>query len=355
MAGIGVITNPKAKKNLKRPWIKDALQRIIGDTGQVYETRSIDELPALAHEFIRKGIDLLAVNGGDGTTHIALTHFIPIYQSKGAPLPKLLSLRGGTMNTISNSIKHKGKGEDILSSVVRKYKAGESVETVRQPVLHINDRYGFMWGYGVVGNFLEQYYKGTVLGPWQAFKTVARIAASMFLRTSLSKQVFATYPSVLEIDGKKYDLPDCSVIMACSILEVGLGAMLTYRAYEKPGYMHIRSASLRPYQVVPWIGHLYLGKRIPDERMLDELAREAHIKIQGRPPYTIDGELYRDTDAFYLRQGPVLNVVREGTGKTLKGIGLPEGWEAHALPSGTKGEFSTRSYKQVESERAITL
>ena len=325
----------------------------MGDAGNVYETRSIDELPALAHEFIDKGIDLLAVNGGDGTTHITLTHFIPIYQKKGVSLPRLLSLRGGTMNTISNSIKHKGEGQDILSSVVRKYKAGQAIDTVRQPVLHINDRYGFMWGYGVVGNFLEQYYKGTVLGPWQAFKTVVKIATSMMFRTSLSKQVFTTYPSVLEMDGERYDLPNCSVIMACSILEVGLGAKLTYRAYEKPGYLHLRSSSFKPYQVVPWIGHLALGKRIPREEVVDELAREARIKIQGRPPYTIDGELYRDTDEFYLRQGPVLDIVREGTKKLPKGIGLPEDWETQALPSHLKSEFSGRGYQHSEAERAL--
>ncbi len=354
MPGIGVITNPKAKKNLKRPWIKDALQRIVGDAGHVYETRSLDELPKLCHELMEKDIDILAVNGGDGTTHITLTHFIPIYQSKNKPLPKVMSLRGGTMNTISNSIKHKGKGEGILAEVVRKYKAGETLDVVRQPILNINDRYGFMWGFGVVGNFLEQYYKGTSLGPWQAFKTLTKIVNSAIFRTSLAKQVFGSYPTVMEIDGRRWEFPECRGIMICSIIEIGIGFRMAYRAYEEPGRLHIRGTTLKPYRFALWVPHIWLGKRVPNEGVIDKVGREIHIKTQGKSPYTIDGELYKDTEEFHLRQGPVINVIREGAKKAPPHIGLPEDREI-PVRAESEGKSSRNNYGRPETERAITL
>jgi len=355
MPGIGVITNPKAKKNLKRPWIKDALQRIVGDTGKVYETRSIDELPDLAHEFIENGVEIIGVNGGDGTTHIAMSHFIPIYEKKNKPLPKLLTLRGGTMNTIANSIKHKGKGEDILSNVVEKYRAGKELNFIRQPILHVNDNYGFMWGYGVVGNFLEQYYKGTNLGPWQAVKTAVKLVGSAVFGTATAKQVFQPYESVLEIDGTTLEVPDCTAVMICSIVEVGLGAKIAYRAYEKPGYVHMRALTVKPYQFVPWLYHAFRGIRVPHEGFIDEIAKTITIKTKGNPPYTVDGELYKDTNEFVISQGPVMDVIREGKKKIRKHIGLPEGWDNPALPSESGINSPGERLGGSETERVITL
>ncbi len=345
MPGIGVITNPKAKKNIKRPWIKDSLQRIVGDSGWVYETRSIDELPALAHDFIDKGIDILAINGGDGTAHVTLTNFIPVYLEKGLALPKLLSLRGGTMNTISKSIKHKGKGEEILTSVVQKYKEGKEIQHVRQPVLKINEKYGFIWGYGIAGNFLEYYYKGAVLGPWQAFKVTARLIASAIFQTSMAKEIFGKHPTVMEMEGDTVEMPDCRAILICSIKEVGLGVKLAYRAYEKPGYVHIRGTTMNPFKVVPFVPKIILGKRVKNPGVIDELGKNVYIKTEGNPPYTVDGEMYKDANEFRVCQGPVLNVIREGGKRLPREIGLPEDWESRMLP-----EVSGKEEESTEHE-----
>jgi len=327
--------------------MREALQRIVGDAGRVYETRSIAEIPRVAEEFIERKLDILAVNGGDGTTHITLTHFIPVYGER--PLPKLLSLRGGTMNTISNSIRHKGKSENILQSVVEKYQNNEKLDIVRQPLLHINDRYGFMWGYGIVGNFLEAYYKGTTLGPWQAAKVIARFVFSAIFRTQFAKDLFASYPSKFTIDGRTVDSPECMVALAATIKELGLGAKLAYRAYEKPGYVHFRATGISPIKVAIYVPHLFLGKPVPG--ISDYLAREVFIETEGNPPYTIDGELYKDTNTFRLSQGPIVNVIREGSKKQPKGIGLPDGDAITAIPDSSSCEkeniISPRSYMDI--------
>lgn len=330
MSGIGVITNPKAKRNLNRPWIKDTLTRIVGDSGKVYETRSIDELPAVAEDFMKRDLDVLAVNGGDGTVHIVLTNFIPAYGDR--PLPKLLSLRGGTMNTISNAIKHKGQSENILKSVVAKIRDGKPLDIVNQPILKINEKYGFLWGFGVVGNFMEQYYKGTNPGTWQAFKVVTRMVWSAIFRTQYAKDIFAPFPASIVLDGVPRDVGDCRVVVASTIKEFGLGFKFTYRAYEKPGYTHILAMSFSPAQIVPWMPHIFMGKRIPRDEVLDEIAGEIVVETEGNPPYVIDGELYRDTNVFKIRQGPVIEVIRAGLKKPVKGIGLEASAVKRALP-----------------------
>ena len=93
MGPIGVITNPKAKKNIREKGIKQKLQSIVGDIGIVRETPLPDHVDAVAEEFKRNDISLLCINGGDGSISITLRSFLDVYQD--APLPPVVHLRGG--------------------------------------------------------------------------------------------------------------------------------------------------------------------------------------------------------------------------------------------------------------------
>ena len=66
------------------------------------EARSIDELYRIAEDFRRDDIDVLAISGGDGTNHVTLTGFLDVYG--GHTMPQVALLRGGTMNTVANSV-----------------------------------------------------------------------------------------------------------------------------------------------------------------------------------------------------------------------------------------------------------
>ena len=98
---------------MRRPHIGDTLRKLVGDDGFVCETKSVDELGQFAEECLRNEIDVLCMNGGDGTSHLTLTAFVHAYGSR--PLPTVVSLRGGTMNSFPASFKHKGSTEKILA------------------------------------------------------------------------------------------------------------------------------------------------------------------------------------------------------------------------------------------------
>jgi diacylglycerol kinase family enzyme len=118
MSGIGVIHNPFARGNMKRPWVVNKLREIVKGAGELWETKNVNELPKVAEDCLKKKTEILAVNGGDGTLHVVLSAFIKVYGE--SPLPKVISLRGGTMNTMSNSLKLKGRSQGILKQAVEK-------------------------------------------------------------------------------------------------------------------------------------------------------------------------------------------------------------------------------------------
>ena len=79
MPGIGVVLNPKSRRNLRDPLAASRLARTLGDQGVVREARSVDELYRIAADFRRDDIEILAISGGDGTNHVTLTGFLDVY------------------------------------------------------------------------------------------------------------------------------------------------------------------------------------------------------------------------------------------------------------------------------------
>ena len=99
---IGTVVNPRARKNAEDPARIGRLGQILDTEGIVRQARTLDEIADIAREFRGSGIDILGIDGGDGTIHHTISAFIPIYGDAG--LPPIAILRGGTMNTIANSL-----------------------------------------------------------------------------------------------------------------------------------------------------------------------------------------------------------------------------------------------------------
>lgn len=309
MGPIGIINNPKAKKNLKRPAIRGELESILGDHGTLVETKSIGEIPAAARKFKENGVEILAVNGGDGTSHYVLSAFIKEYGDK--PLPKFITLRGGTMNTIPNAVNVKGETLSMARSLVEKVKNGQEIETFLQSTMKINDSYGFIFGFGIPGNFLDAYYYGaTNLGPWRAAKVLGRTFGSMIIRSEFQRKLFSKVNAEIICDGEKVPFNEFSGVMSSSINEVGLGFKLTHRAYEKDGHFHFIGSALKPYQYATNLRKLRAGKFGPHPKVFDRPAKEVIIKMEKPYKYTIDGELFSDVTEIVLAAGPKIEMIR---------------------------------------------
>lgn len=308
MPGIGIIHNPFARGNLKRPRVAERLRHILGNEGVVVETRNIQELPAVAEKFKRDGIEIMAVNGGDGTLHLTLSAFIKVFGDR--PLPKLMSLRGGTMNTMSTSLKLKGKTLEICAKAVEHYRRGGKFELMDQPLVRIADKYGFMSGGGLATNFLEAYYSGTNTGPIEGAKIVAKAVVSAMTGTDYVKKLFSLAKAKITVDGEPVPFEEFTAILGCSIVEIGLGFKPTPRAYDQPGRFHFVATRISPLGVVKRLHLLQQGKDIIHPDFFSRVAQEAEIRPQGKFRYTIDGELYDTEEPVKICAGPVVKVVK---------------------------------------------
>ncbi len=307
MAGIGIIHNPFAKGNLKRPWVGAKLSAMLEDVGVFRETKNINELPDVAQEFKEKDVEIIAVNGGDGTLHLVLSAFVKAYGDH--PLPKVMSLRGGTMNTVSNSLKIKGKTVGILEKAVQKYKAGEPFTERQQHLIKVNEKYGFLSGAGTVAKFLDAYYSGSSTGPWQATKLVAKMINGAVMRNEFIKDLFGAVPCRVSVDGNDLGQDGYNVMLGCTIVELGLGFKPTPHAYDKPGHFHFVATTAHPIIFAKKAPTLWKGGDVVHpEIQHNGVAATVTITPSQKMRWMIDGELYDTEEPLHYSVGPTITM-----------------------------------------------
>lgn len=308
MGGLGIIFNPLAGKNRKYPGAAQKLSALLAGKDILTVVQTEKELHRAVREFKRRGVDIIAISGGDGTIHLVLSAVVKRY--KETPLPKFLALRSGTMNTFTHSRKLRGGPASILSRTLHRYRSGKPFREIRQHLLKINDKYGFMAGAGMVSNFLELYYSRPKPGPVAAAHIASKAVLSAVFRTAYARQIFRPTRLTVTIDGKPLDRRQYKLILGCTIKEIGLGFTPTPRAYDQPGCFHFVAANMAPASVVAKIPALWLGRDIGHRDMQHNgIAKVVDVEPDGELRWMVDGELYATREPLRFSVGPTITVL----------------------------------------------
>jgi diacylglycerol kinase (ATP) len=326
MSGIGVVLNPRSRRNLRDPRAALRLSRTLGDHGIVREVESIDALHRTAEDFRDLGIDVLGIAGGDGTNHVTITGFLDVYGS-GKPisdgavsLPQIAFLRGGTMNTAANSVgvRH-DRPESLLARLARAYaeRATLPLANVERRVMRIggvtgtSHHYGFLFGTGVVYGYLAEYYRGGEPSPLVAAKTLAKGIGSTMVRGEMIKRMAAPFRgTVVFDDGTVWEERDYLSVAAGTIDQIGLSFRPFYRWNERPDAFHLLGIFASPFQFVCDLPRIREARPMRPGRTLE--ATPSHAIIRGadsRMRYMIDGDLHETTGEIELSIGPRVKIV----------------------------------------------
>jgi diacylglycerol kinase family enzyme len=318
VSGIGVVFNPKSRRNLRDPGAASRLARTLGDHGVVREARSIDELYRIAEDFRRVEIDVLAISGGDGTNHVTLTGFLDVYG--GATMPQVALLRGGTMNTVANSVGvRRGKPEGLLGRLIRDYaqRASEPLANVERHVMHIapsrggRAHYGFLFGTGVMCGFLAEYYRDGDPSPLVAAQVLARGVGSALVHSEMIRRMAQPFRGSVELaDGARWEERDYLAVAAGTIAQIGLNFRPFYRYDERPAIFHILGIHASPASFVRELPRIHRGEPMRAGKAHDALAARAVVRsAQGRVRYMIDGDLHEAEGDLAVTIGPRVKLV----------------------------------------------
>jgi diacylglycerol kinase family enzyme len=324
--GIGVVLNPRSRHHLRDPGAALRLARALGSHGVLREARSIDELYRIAEDFRRVEIDVLAISGGDGTNHVTLTGFLDVYG--GATMPQVALLRGGTMNTVANSVGvRRGRPEGLLGRLLRGYaeRANAPLENVERHVMRIAPRadgnggaggkahYGFLFGTGVVAGFLAEYYRDLEPTPLVAAKTLARAVGSALVHGDMIRRMAAPFHgSVTLDDGSTWPQREYLTVTAGTIAHIGLNFKPFRRYDERPAAFQILGIYASPTSIVVELPRIHQAEPMRPGKAYDALATRAIVRsatAEGPMRYMIDGDLHESPGELEVAIGPRVRLV----------------------------------------------
>ncbi len=307
MPGIGVITNPKSRANKKNPTRMRELGQLLGSRGSAEATRSLDELYRAAEEFKAAGIDILGINGGDGTIHVTLTAFLKVYGD--APFPRVAILRGGTLNTIAKGIGIVGSPSDILFEIIDRAHRGEEIPSQERHVMQIGEQYGFIFGNGLIANFLEAYYGTGNPSPWTGAKLLFRTVASAIVRGKLVRSLFKRFEGDVLVDGETWARRDFVTLTGSTVPEIGLGFKPFYRCDEKPGHFAFLGMHCPPVGLSVELPRIFMGKPMRRDKAISVVAKDCLLRSDEPFSYTIDGDIYTGARELAIKTGPKLRLI----------------------------------------------
>jgi diacylglycerol kinase (ATP) len=311
MGGIGIVNNPRSGRNRRRPRIAGRLRTLLDGDGEVLDASTPDELERAVERFRAARIDVLGVNGGDGTAHVVLTAFARAFGA--APLPRLLLLRGGAMNTVAHGQHVHGSPERILREVLIRRRHGYPLRTVERDLLRISadggpPTCGFIFGTGAVVSFLEAYYGTGFPSPATAALLVARLLGSIAVNGKFARTVTRRDRLRVVSDGDEWSDASYLALLAGTTPDIGFGFKPFGRCAEQPGFFHAVGITGTLGQVARALPRV--ARAAPWRRKVaqDELARELVVEGDG-VGFTVDGDLYRAERSVRIETGPGVEIV----------------------------------------------
>jgi diacylglycerol kinase family enzyme len=269
----------------------------------------VTEGPDMVGPALRKlgerGVDTLAVVGGDGSVHVALSALFGAWPTPA--LPQVAFARGGTINTIASSLGARGGPDVWLSRLLSR----GAREVWTRPALRLRaddgeERCGMIYAVGAAARFLEQYYASAARGVWGAAQTLAACMGSVLVNGTLARALFAPFDARVRIDGDHYAERTFTVMAAASVRHVGLGFQPFHSAGLRKNRFHFamtrddgRGIALE----LPW--H---RAGVPPRRSCLTHASPAQVSIEASEPvpYTIDGDLFPSSKTITIEATPPL-------------------------------------------------
>ena len=178
----------------------------------------------------------------------------------------------------------------------------------------MGDAYGFIFGNGIIYNFLHEYYATGTPSPATAAQLILRAAGSTMVRGPLSRRIYKRFHARVVADGDRWACEDFITVAAAVVEQIGLGFKPFYRVHEEPSAFALLGIHTDAAGFVAELPNIMAGKPMRRDKVIDQAAR--HVVFEADEPleYIIDGDTYAQaagqSGTLTLRVGPKLQFLR---------------------------------------------
>jgi diacylglycerol kinase family enzyme len=327
---VGVVVNPHARKNRSNAAERvGELRRILGSSGEVHETASVDDLRSVVAGLDER-VTHVVCDGGDGSLHWLINE-MRSHLGDPARWPVFVPTNGGTIDFVARKAQVRGHVHAIVAALASAATANRPPPQMQLDSLELRGNYadatpfvrvGFAVAAGGVGNrFFDLYYRDRDPGRSAIVRVIAKVVSDYAVgafrqhtrENDYAAQLFNPTQALVTIDGEAVATRTHTALHAGAI-DVNLGGLLRlFPKAKEPGALHFQAGELSPATVVAQLPALVAGRAVRGERFRDVRGREMTIEAVGEPLAPIvDGERFHGVERLGLRAGPRIRVARLG-------------------------------------------
>jgi diacylglycerol kinase (ATP) len=308
---IGMISNPLSGGNRKG---LQPVEKILAGHSSTLHRQVIQprDVQTAICDFSRQGVNLMVVNGGDGTIHAVLTALFTTDWSDR--LPVLAVLRAGTTSMIARDVGISGSRLQALSRLLNWAHTGQGIASiVKRPVLRLEwetgekPMYGMFFGAGVIYEGIkfchDRIYKKGVRGELAAGLTLARF---FLAELKGDRRMAPTTPMHVGLEGKVMQAMDVQILFVTTLERLFLGI----RPYwgTEAGPMHFTAIRPNTPHLLRVALSVLRGQRSKwASTRYGYLSHNLHdLRLSIQSGFTLDGQLYESDPqrgALSLRSG----------------------------------------------------
>jgi diacylglycerol kinase (ATP) len=298
MLHVGVLSNPLSGGNRKG---LDGIKGILAGHSHAShcEVQTPSEVVSALADFARKEVDVIAVNGGDGTiqaVHTALFHHQPF-----ETLPFLALLRAGTDSIIARDIGLRGSRDRALRMLLNWARAGRGGDVIRQrPILRVQLKpdleplYGMIFGAAVAYQGIQfcrrRIHRLGLHGELAPGLTLARFLMAVARR---DRRYVNAVPLRIGLNQNPPFQQDFLLVLICTLERLFLG-LRPYWGTEN-GPLRFTAVSGRPRRLLRALPLLACGRK--SRHATAENGYFSHnvhvVRLSLNSGFTLDGQLYQ--------------------------------------------------------------
>jgi hypothetical protein len=304
---IGILNNLRAGRS--SPEVRRILT-LLRDYPHVIheETTSIRAVPEALTSLARQNVDLLVINGGDGTLQHTLTQILT--SDEFERIPMVAPLRGGRTNMSALDLGAHRSPTKGLRGLLEDVEAGRLARRmVDRPVLRVEslrDRqvhYGFFFGAGMIHRAITLTHESFPPGKIQGAFGAGVVTAGLILRASVKQLGGVLVPDKAQIvlDGDLVPRGEFSLIIASSLQRLFLRINPFWGEEKGPvRFTAVASGTRRLATVAPGIlrGRPRASVKSNDA-FTSRNVETAQLRIDSG--YTVDGEFIKPRSDEIIR------------------------------------------------------
>ena len=314
---IGVLINPLSGGNLNG---LGAIRRVIGENPNVLhqDAQSPREVLEALRQFARRDVNLLAVNGGDGTVQAVLTHLF--HHQPFQSMPLLTVLQSGTTSMTARDVGFSGSRVKSLRKLFQWAADGVGQpQLIQRPVLEVMSpghppRCGMFFGAAAIYQGIQYFHRNVnargLRGEIGPGITILRF---LWAAASQRSSFIAAVPITVALDEHPPQQFDSFVVLVSTLERLFLG-LYPYWGCEN-GPLHYTALRARPRYLLRALSSILRGRRgaygLPQNGFHSHNVDE--VKLYLDSGYTLDGQLYTPetgTEPTVVRNGGTASFLR---------------------------------------------